>query len=643
VGNKLDAGLNQVIYPNEQEVTKIMKPKILSIAGPLKAMIAELEDDEISIGRDTQNSIVINDLSISRQHCSLRRENGQYKIVDRGSHNKTFVNNKLVKEKMLEHGDQIKIGSSSFIFLVDEIETPASSSKVELEDGTLITKKALRMPIENALYLMARDLNALLSISTTISSFQKLEALQRHLLKRIFEVVPAERGCILLSPESSTEFENMFGMERYESNDEKVRISRTIAQQVLRERIAILSNEVLDGNQFSDAQSLISSHIRSLLCVPIVSQDKALGVIYLDSRNPSIKFDKDQLQMVTAIANIAAGALASVQHVEWLERENEQLRTSLNIEHDMLGRSLPMDEILKLISRVGPTNLTVLISGESGTGKELAARAIHKNSPRKLKPFVSINCAAIPETLFESELFGHDKGAYTDARTQKKGLLETANGGTVFLDEIGDMPLLAQSKLLRVLQERELLRVGSTQPIKIDIRVVAATNKNLEEAIQQGTFRRDLYFRLNVFPLIMPPLRDRREDILVLARHFIQKHSEQSTQPIKGLSTEACARLINYNWPGNVRELENSITHAIALCSTDYISPEDLPRSLLVIGDASTQPRTFQQLVNEAKRKFVLDALQQTDGDYSEAAKLLGMHPNNLHRLIRTLNLKGSW
>jgi transcriptional regulator with GAF, ATPase, and Fis domain len=603
-------------------------------------MIAELEEEEVSIGRDTGNRIVINDLSVSRRHCVLRREDGLYRLFDCGSHNKTYVNNESIEERLLAHGDQLKIGNSSFIFLADGDEAADYSSKVLLEDGATVTKMALRMPVENALYTMARDLNALLGISTTINSFRKLDDLQGHLLKRIFDVVPAERGGILLGPEGSGDFEIMFGMERHESPGEKVRISRTIAQQVLNERVAVLSNEVLDGDAFGAAPSLISSHIRSLLCVPLVSLDKALGVIYLDSRDPAVKFDKEHLHIVTAIANIAAGALANVHHVERLESENERLRASISIEHDMVGRGSAMQELFKLIGRVAPTSLTVLITGESGTGKELAARAIHKNSPRKDKPFVSINCAAIPENLFESELFGHERGAFTDARAQKKGLLEAAEGGTVFLDEVGEMPLLAQTKLLRVLQEKEIKHVGGMESVKINVRVVAATNRNLEEAIEQGSFRRDLYFRLNVFPLVMPALRDRREDVLLLARHFIGKHAEQSTQQIKGLTVEACAQLVNHNWSGNVRELENAIAHAVALCPGEYIGPEDLPRSLLAVS-AGGQSRTLQQKVNEAKRGFVLEALQQSEGDYAGAADLLGIHPNNLHRLIRTLNLKG--
>jgi Nif-specific regulatory protein len=594
-------------------------------------MIAELEEEEVSIGRDTGNHIVINDLSVSRRHCVLRREDGLYRLFDCSSHNKTYVNDESIEERLLAHGDQLKIGTSSFIFLTDGDEVAGHSSKVQLEDGAPITKLALRMPVENALYMMARDLNALLSISTTLNSFRKLDELQGHLLRRI-----------LLSPEGSGDFEIMFGMERHESPGEKVRISRTIVQQVLRERVAILSNEVLDSDAFGAAPSLISSRAQALLCVPLVSLDKALGVIYIDSRDRAVKFDKEHLHIVTAIANIAAGALANVHHVERLESENERLRASISIEHDMVGRGLAMQELFKLIGRVAPTNLTVLITGESGTGKELAARALHKNSPRKDRPFVSINCAAIPEALLESELFGHERGAFTDARTKKKGLLEVAEGGTVFLDEVGEIPLAAQTKLLRVLQEKELKHVGGTESVKINVRVVAATNRNLEEAIEQGSFRRDLYFRLNVFPLLMPALRDRREDILLLARHFIGKHADQSTQEIKGLTVEACARLVNHHWAGNVRELENAIAHAVALCTGEYIGTEDLPRSMSAAGADAQPPRTLQQRMNDAKRGFILEVLQQAEGDYSRAAELLGIHPNNLHRLRRTLNLKAT-
>jgi Nif-specific regulatory protein len=282
-----------------------------------------------------------------------------------------------------------------------------------------------------------------------------------------------------------------------------------------------------------------------------------------------------------------------------------------------------------------------LIDGESGTGKELAARAIHLNSPRAEKAFVAVNCAALTESLLESELFGHEKGAFTGAVALKKGKLEVADGGTVFLDEVGEMPPPLQAKLLRVLQEREFERVGGTRTIKVDIRLLAATNRDLEEAIKGGEFRQDLYYRLNVVSVKMPPLRERREDIPLLASYFAAKYSKKCKPYAMGVSAAARQLLVHYDWPGNVRELENAIERAVVLGSTDLILPEDLPEAVLETEAPSSVTVTrYHEAVAEAKKQLILKAVEQAKGNFTEAAKLLGVHPNYLHRLISNMNLR---
>jgi Nif-specific regulatory protein len=300
-----------------------------------------------------------------------------------------------------------------------------------------------------------------------------------------------------------------------------------------------------------------------------------------------------------------------------------------------------MKEVYQFLARVAPTDSNVLLQGESGTGKELAARAIHRNSPRSSKPFVAINCAAIPEGLLESELFGHERGAFTGAVAQKKGRLEIANGGVVFLDEIGELAPALQVKLLRVLQEREFERVGGMRPISVDIRLIAATNQDLNEAVKAGTFRKDLFYRLNVLSLVMPPLRERREDIPILAEYFVTKYIKKLNSRIKKLSADAIAYLVNYDWPGNVRELENAIERALVLSPSDVVQPEDLPESILEKGvTSSDEAANYHHQVKELKKQLILNALEQTERNYTEAAELLGVHVNYLHRLIRNLDLK---
>jgi len=271
----------------------------------------------------------------------------------------------------------------------------------------------------------------------------------------------------------------------------------------------------------------------------------------------------------------------------------------------------------------------------------LVARAIHRNGPRADKPFVAINCAAIPETLLESELFGHEKGAFTGAIGTKKGKLEVAEGGTIFLDEIGEMAPLLQVKLLRALQEREFERLGATRTLKLEARVIAATNKNLAEAIKTGDFRQDLYYRLNVVSIVVPPLRERPDDIPLLAMYFAAKYAEKCKRPLKGISAPVRALLSNYSWPGNVRELENALEHAMVLGIGDEIIPEDLPESLLEQSSLPSNGQSYHDRINDLKKKMILDAVKQHKGNYTEAARALGVHPNYLHRLIRNLEIKG--
>ncbi|PYS50450.1 MAG: sigma-54-dependent Fis family transcriptional regulator [Acidobacteria bacterium] len=620
-----------------------MKPNLTFLAGPLKGTVFELTGDEVSIGRDVTNLLTINDRSVSRQHCIIKQENGQFKITDLDSHNGTFVNDTPAKEQVLEHGDRIRVGDSLFLFLLREEEESQGSDDVGFDDGTILAVSTIRYRLEDVLYSMARDLSTLIETGTAINSIRSLKELQKRLLESLFEIVPAERGAILLLNESLDNPTSVFALERFPGASVSLKVSRTVAEQVMTEGVAILSNDIVDSDVFSKSESLIASKIHSLVCVPLTLHKKVTGIIYLDTTKPGGVFNESHLRLVTAIAGMASGALDNARHLEWLEAERQRLQEDFQIEHNMIGESKAMKDVYRFIARVAPTNSTILIHGESGTGKELAAHAIHRSSPRRERSFVAVNCSAIPETLLESELFGYDKGAFTGAFTQKKGRLEIADGGTLFLDEIGEMSPQLQTKLLRVIQSREFERVGGTRTLHIDIRILAATNKNLEEAIKTGAFRQDLYFRLNVVSVRMPALRERREDISLLAKHFTARYSEKCNRRVTGLTQEALECLTSYDWPGNVRELENAIERAIVLGSTDRIQPEDLPELLIERMSCTNQSSAkYYDQVKEAKRAIIQKSLQQSQGNYTEAARLLGIHPNNLHRLIRNLNLKES-
>ena len=632
-----------------------MRPRLFATAGPLKDSTMVLPQGDATLGRDPGNAVPVVDPSVSRKHCVVRRaEDGRFQIKDLASRNGTIVNGVTIQEHWLRHGDEIAIGDSVFLFLIEEEDQIPVSDRVEFHDGHTTSETRLIHPKE-VLYLqpdrllrelpatsqVARNLSALVKISRVVHAIRDLDELQSQLLDLIFEVVPASRGAILLTEPGSTEFNSQFARTRAEEKTQAIRVSRTIALQAMRENVAVLGTDVLGSGKLSQVESLAGSEVRSLLCVPLTVFQRMIGCLYLDSTRATNRFSEDHLQLMAAIAGISAVALDNARRLQWLEQENLRLNTEITQDQGLVGDGARMKEVQALLGKVARADSTVLIAGESGTGKELAARAVHRNSDRVSKPFMAINCAAIPEALLESELFGHERGAFTGATTQKKGKLEVADGGVVFLDEIGELAPALQVKLLRVLQEREFERVGGTHPIKIDVRLVAATNRNLAEAVREGQFRQDLYYRLNVVKVTMPPLRERKEDIPTLTRHFVQKHAKKCKMKPKPVSREAMAALMNYDWPGNVRELENAIERALVLGASDTLLLEDLPESLA----EQEQPQEISEgkyhgNVKELKKQLILDAVRQTRGNYIEAAKILGVHPNYLHRLIRNLALK---
>lgn len=673
-----------------------MNPHLIAVSGSSKGTSFTLAEDEILIGREASNVICLNDPSVSRRHCLIKREPAQpeiephaatpeaggstpkttesesratesfpqsdraesgyqFTIRDLESYNGTFVNGLPITEQTLAHGDQIAVGDVSLLFLLHETEA-APHTATQSDEEKLITRSTVRLRAEDALYLrpdrvlaelpatarVARDLNALLKISTTINSICELPKLQTELLQLILEVIPAEREAILLLDRSQDALTSVCGWHRLRGQDTSIKVSQTITNQVLREGVALLSNDLFETAGLGERPSLVDARVCSVLCVPLVFLNKPLGVVYLDTSDPSARFDEGHLQLLTAIAGIAAAPFENANRLEWLQDENQRLQEEIHVEHQMIGGSAPMRAVEQFIGKVAPTDSTILIRGESGTGKELAARAIHTNSARAGKPFVAINSATLSESLLESELFGHEKGAFTGAITQKKGKLELADGGTLFLDEVGELALSIQAKLLRVLQEREFERVGGTRPIKVDVRVITATNRDLETAVSDGTFRQDLYYRLNVLSVTMPPLRDRRADIQLLASHFVKVYSERCKRRILGISPEARATLRAYDWPGNVRELENAIERSVVLGAGEMIAPEDLPETLFEIVRAESSPISgYHAALKQAKSAIVTKAIAEAQGNYTEAAKKLGIHPTNLHRLIRNLNLKG--
>jgi transcriptional regulator with GAF, ATPase, and Fis domain len=633
-----------------------MNPRIVGIAGPLNGTTLALTDDEISVGREASNKLWAADSAMSRRHCAIvKQEDCRFLLRDLGGRNGTRVNGEKIEEHELCHRDQITVGNSTLVFLLSDEDAIAERNPLQLDDTTVEEDVVASLRPEDSAYLhpeqasgqpkverLAGDLNTVLKIATHISGIRDEGGLQWQLLGTLFDVVPAQRAAILFF-DNAGEIARSAAWDRVHGPEVPVRVSRTLLKKITAERTGLLLDNI-KRSLVGQAASLQSAGVKSALCVPLLLADKVSGVIYLDTRSPENPFDSDHLQLITAVAGLISLAWENVRHLEKLREENKYLHEEINLNHELVGDSPRMRAVYELIRRVAATDSTVLIQGESGTGKELVARAVHNSSSRAAGPFVAVNCAAITETLLESELFGHEKGAFTGAVAQKKGKVELANGGTLFLDEIGEFAVALQAKLLRVLQEREFERVGGTRPMKIDVRFVAATNRGLLQAVEAGTFRRDLYHRLNVVSITLPPLRERAEDISLLADYFVAKASRKCRMRPKPISPEAQACLLSYDWPGNVRELEHAMERALVLGSSDRILPEDLPAEIFesAPGEPSSSSN-FQSVVKEQKKQVVQKAMQQSGGNYIEAAELLGIHPNSLLRLIRNLNLKGSF
>ena len=603
--------------------------RLLATSGTLKGTVFRAKDGPLLLGRDTSSPVRTSDAAVSRKHCSVTEAaGGGFEIEDLNSHNGTFVNGTKVSRTAIHHGDRIRIGSSEFVFLTgpDDDDTGTYSVTSSTDSGL----KTVRLDYSGLpsdpswVGRMARDLSAFFKIANVINSTRDLQAIQCELLALICEVIPAAQGAIVLQLNRNEEPSSPCSWNR--KGQQEVRIQDQLVQQATWEQCAVLVT----------AQPGSTEHV---LCVPLLGIERVLGVIYLSSPASMAPFGEGHAHFLSSVSRIAAITLENLSKLDSLRAENQRLRVEGKGEQTLVGESRPMLRVREFIRRVAKGDSTVLIRGESGTGKELIARALHASGSRPDKPFVAINCAAIPEALLESELFGHEKGAFTGATTVRKGKLEAAEDGTLFLDEIGEMAPLLQAKLLRALQQREFERLGGNRLLSFNARVVAATNKNLEQAIKSGEFRQDLYYRLNVVSIVSPPLREHREDIPLLALHFANEYAAKCKRSFKGIVAEARSLLLQYSWPGNVRELENAIEHAIVMGLTEEILPEDLPDALLE-EQASALAGRYHDTINQTKKQLVLTALDEAKGSPVDAARLLGIHPKYLHRLIRNLKLK---
>jgi Nif-specific regulatory protein len=574
-----------------------MHPKLVATAGPLLGQSFPLPGSPSSVGRAPDNWICVKAATISRQHFKIEQVDGAWRLLDLNSRNGTYVNDTRVHEHLLQPGDRIQAGEAEFLFVLDDPAQPPAPPPAD----TLITKTIYVHEGDSTFFrpaasaaLAERRLRALLRIAAAVQKAAALADIQSILDEQVKELIAAAH--VELLPGDA------------------------------HESIAVLSEDTLSGAPLWTIRA------------PLRLGSKSHGSLLIRS---TTRLTSEHLDLAVAVGALVAGPVDNLRRIEQLEGDLRRSRLESGLDAEFVGDSPVMERVYELIRRAAPTQSTILLTGENGTGKELAARAIHRASPRAAKPFVAVNCAALKDTLMESEMFGHEKGAFTGAVLQRKGRVELAEGGTLFLDEVGELQPHLQAKLLRLLQEREYERVGGARTLKADVRFLAATNRDLREEVKAGRFREDLYYRLKVVTITMPPLRERRDDIPLLASHFLQRAASVCKRRVLGISPAARDVLLQHDWPGNVRELHNVIERAVVLGTSEWIEIDDLPEELLENHSAAKLP-VFHEAIRDAKKRQILNAIQHAGGNISEAARALSLHPNYLHRLVTRLGLRDS-
>jgi Nif-specific regulatory protein len=613
-----------------------------------------------TIGRATTNHIVLNkDELCSREHAEIYFADDRWRVCDLNSLNGTHVNNeRLDGEWELSPGDDVHVGRTHLIYIEDMEQLPELPPQPKPSGEGMAIKKRLGQtrfltPLpEGATALdqapsqrrsLSRDLALLYRLALDMGSAGSYGELVRIVLDSMLEAIPADVGAIL-SVKEGRELEVAAHRNRDPSLHNYSRVSEYVSREVLSTREAVLAEDVPGDRHLKNRESLSDLHTTSLICAPIMFGERVLGLIHLYCTDDRKKLDDEDLEFAVAVAKTLGTAIHQLQKQDSLSAENRSLRDQLRVESELVGESQAIREVEKQIGRVAGTNATVLIRGESGSGKELVARAIHYSSLRKDGPFVCLNCAALTETLLESELFGHEKGAFTGATEKKIGKFEAADRGTIFLDEIGEMNPSTQAKFLRVLEGHPFERVGGHTPIKVDVRVVAATNQPLEQAVHAGTFRRDLFFRLQVVEIRVPPLRERKSDVPLLAEHFLKRFVRETGRKVRGFTPAALKKMEQYDWPGNVRELRNVVERAVALSSGPMLDAADVWLSSLdalrTTAHAPAAPAYQPLSLEDVEKEHILRTLTYTDWNKSKAAEILQIERSTLDRKIKAFDLK---
>ena len=652
--------------------------------------------ESVTLGRAPTNTIVVKDERCSRNHAEVFQAQGSWKLRDLESRNGTMISGEqLTSDHTLEPGDIIQIGNSHLAFVHDlaqafpdtgsllrssqaigsgeedgdDLTEDAESVFEDFEPTTITHRKGqsrfLDSPVlddtdEESLPKIGRAAAKLCRLAFDLAKSTDVVSLANTALNGLFDGTQVDSGAILLRQRDSKGERRSEDLEviasRSDCEHAYHRVSQFLTSTVLRDGQAVMARNVMDDSNLGNRDSRGEILATSVICAPVRVEGQVFGLVHLYTTDIEKTTDPEDLEFTLAVADTVGVALENLskrqllaENLNQMRSENTQLREQLGEQSEIIGSSEVMLHVARQIARAAPSRATVLVRGESGVGKEMVARAVHFSSPREKGPFVCLNCAALTESLLESELFGHEKGAFTGATDRKIGKFEQAHDGTLLLDEIGEMSSTIQTKFLRVLEGHPFERVGGSQQLKVDVRVIAATNRDLEKDVAEGRFRRDLYFRLHVLEIVVPGLRKRPEDIPELAEFFLRKFNEETGRKLKGYSPRAMEELLRYRWPGNVRELKNVIERAVVLAQGEYVDHEDLILSALkTAGDtesgglyAASGGSYEATSLADMEREHVLRTLNATSWNKSRAAAILGIERSTLDRKIRRYNLAG--
>ncbi len=579
-----------------------------------------------TIGRASGNDVVIQLPGVADTHVQLIFDGRFFNLEEVDRTAEILINGKKKRRARLAHNDRLALGSAEFSFSL-------------LGDPSFVPGAVAARENSSSQGVDLSGVKRLQSFSERLMKRGTVDEVLQDLLESVVELTGADRGAVLLvepgEPGATSRRVSVrasHNVRREVIADDAGGISDSIVRNVLESGMPVIVSDALADTTFGKSESVLALKLSSVMCVPMLAQGEPLGALYVGNDRVKELFTRSHLDLLTVFAAQASLILQNAMLLTTLRADKEKLSEELSDKRfgEIIGSCASMLEVFRKLQKVASTDISVLITGETGTGKELIAREIHRRSPRVNGPFVTINCGAIPENLIESELFGHVRGAFTGAVASRPGKFQVADKGTLFLDEIGELPLNLQVKLLRALQEHVVYRVGDSRPERIDIRVVAATNRNLDEEIRAGRFREDLFYRLNVVNIWLPPLRDRGDDVVIIARALLSKFADELKSNVRGFAPDAMNAIKRYAWPGNIRQLENRLKKALVLCDHALLTAEDLDLSR----DEQSPILPLERAKEEFQRRYVLEVLERNNGNRTQTARDLGVDPRTIFRYL---------